>query len=495
MGETCAVLVVDDEPGFVDLLGRGLEKLGYRAVTSVDSRKVADLIRAEAIDVVLTDLYMPGYGGLDLVRRIREEFPKVPVILMTGSSSDETAIDAMKLGAFDYLTKPLSMPQLQTALTKAAASRLAMVTKVGMGELESPTGGGRIIGKSPAMVEAFKQVGRVAALPLTVLVRGDTGTGKELFARAVYHYSDRSHQVFLAVNCAAIPETLLESELFGYERGAFTGAHDRRIGKFEQANQGTLFLDEVAELTLGTQAKLLRVLEDRAIQRLGGRQTIPIDVRIITATNRNLEQMVKTGRFREDLFHRLDVVTIRIPPLRDRREDIPELVNYLLAHAAKQLKLTPPKITKDAINLIAAYSWPGNVRQLENTLRRALIVQPGFVITRDVIEEALKYHEEKGVSDAVRPSDSFSLSVFVAGALDKARQGDKRGALEIVTAQLERELYRQAIRSANGNHSRASEWIGVSRVTFNRKLSEYGLTTAESWEAPPAAGAAGTQPD
>src|SRR5438093_289848 len=322
------ILLIEDDAGTASALQKVLREEDY--LVDVAARGDEGLRRAmgQAYDVVITDLKLPGLGGLELVSQLHAAQPRLPIILMTAHGTTETAIEATKLGAFEYLMKPFEADELFDLVAAAVGSGRLMSEAVDLGEAR--TAQTAIIGNSRAMQAIYKEIGRVAATPVTVLIRGATGTGKELIARAIYQHSDRAQQPFIAVNCAAIPETLLESELFGHERGAFTGAQTRRIGRFEQADHGTLFLDEIGDMTLGTQVKLVRVLQDRLVQRLGGKETIPVDVRVIAATHRDLELAIKEKNFREDLFYRLNVVVIHLPPLRERREDIPELVQYFL---------------------------------------------------------------------------------------------------------------------------------------------------------------------
>src|SRR5207247_4647240 len=342
---------------------------------------------ATAFDVVLTDLRLPGLGGLELVRLLHDVQPRLPIILMTAHGTIETAIEATKLGAYDYLQKPFEMEHLLALLQKAVHASRLMRERVDLGD--APASRTALVGASRAMQEVCKEIGRVAAKPVTVLVRGETGTGKELVARALYQYSDRANAPFVAVNCAAIPETLLESELFGHERGAFTGADMRGIGRFEQANGGTLFLDEIGDLSLSTQAKLLRVLQEKCIQRLGGKETISVNVRVIAATHRDLETAIKEKLFREDLFYRLSVVIIAVPSLRLRPEDIPILVKYFIQRYSVELGIPQASIQAEAVQLLQSQTWPGNVRELENVVRQTWLLARGYVIGAEHIRQVL----------------------------------------------------------------------------------------------------------
>ena len=326
------ILLIEDDPGIVAALEKELQAEGYQVAAATRGDDGLALACEHPCDVVLTDLKMPGLSGLELVERLRAAKPKLPVIMMTAFGTTETAIEATKLGAYDYLLKPFDMGELLDLVAKALASSRLMHEPLEMGKADSTQSA--IVGNSRAMQAIYKEIGRVAATAVTVLIRGETGTGKELVARAIYQHSKRAEKPFVAVNCAAIPETLLESELFGHERGAFTGAHARRVGRFEQANLGTIFLDEIGDLSLSIQVKLLRVLQEKYIQRVGGNEKIPVDVRVLTATHRDLESAIQEKQFREDLFYRFSGVTIALPPLRQRAEDIPDLVRYFLRRSA-----------------------------------------------------------------------------------------------------------------------------------------------------------------
>ncbi|PYM13085.1 MAG: Fis family transcriptional regulator, partial [Verrucomicrobia bacterium] len=330
-----------------------------------------------------------------------------------------------------------------------------------------------IIGSSRLMQELYKEIGRVAAKPVTVLIRGETGTGKELVARALYQYGDRAGAPFVAVNCAAIPETLLESELFGHERGAFTGADMRRIGRFEQASGGTLLLDEIGDLSLSTQAKLLRVLQEKCIQRLGGKETIPVNVRVIAATHRDLEAAIKERLFREDLFYRLSVVIIAVPPLRQRPEDIPRLVKYFMQRYSSELDIPQSSIQAEALGLLQNQPWPGNVRELENVVRQALLLARGFVISPEHIQQIIARTAQS------LPENRKALTGYIAELLAHAQSGGEDRIYARAIDDLERELFGRAIKLAQGNQAKAARWLGVSRLTMREKLNRFGLHPAQ----------------
>ncbi len=343
--------------------------------TANSGEEALRVIPALKPDLVIMDIRMGGISGLETLRRLRQIDSKLPVIMMTAYGTTQTAIEAMKLGAYDYLLKPFDVPRLKQIVhgaLKAARDMKQVVSYQPLLESEDYELG--IVGRSEAMQQVFKRIGQFSASDATALITGESGTGKELVARAIYHHSRRAAQTFLTINCAALPESLLESELFGHEKGAFTGAATQRIGKFEQCNGGTIFLDEIGDMTLATQTRMLRVLQNGSFQRVGGNQSIQVDVRVIAATNKPLEQAIAKGEFREDLFYRLNVVRIEIPPLRDRREDIRLLVNYFLKKFAQAEKRVTLSIAPDALTALEAYSWPGNVRELENVIQRAMVV-------------------------------------------------------------------------------------------------------------------------
>ena len=418
-------------------------------------------------NVVITDLRMPGLGGLELVAKLHAAKPKQPIILMTAHGTTETAIEATKRGACDYLLKPFEADELLDLVTSAVASSRLMSEPVEMGEAHS--GRSAIIGTSRAMQAIYKEIGRVAATPATVLIRGGTGTGKELIARAIYQHSERADKPFIAVNCAAIPDALLESELFGHERGAFTGAHVRRIGRFEQAHGGTLFLDEIGDLNSSTQGKLLRVLQERCIQRLGSETDIPIDVRVLAATHRDLQAAIAEKEFREDLFYRLSVVTITLPPLSERPEDIPKLAKYFIHRYGKELGLESSSVQPEAISFLQSQSWPGNVRELENVIRQSLLLARPFAISLDHVQQVLA----KTRRPVAHPSQTHAA--YITDLLSRVQSGEFQNAYSRMISDLEPELYRQTIQLAQGNQAKAARWLGVTRLKMREKLTEFGL--------------------
>jgi nitrogen regulation protein NR(I) len=472
------ILLIEDDASAGAALQKVLRAEGY----DVDHARRGDdgltQARAGHYDLVLTDFKMPGLSGLDLIAQLHGSNPKLPIIMMTAHGTTETAIEATKLGACEYLTKPFEADELFDVVAAAVRSSRLMSEPVELAEIKE--GGQSIIGSSRAMQEVYKEIGRVAATPVTVLIRGATGTGKELVARAIYQHSDRADRPFIAVNCAAIPQSLIESELFGHERGAFTGAQSRRIGRFEQAHGGTLFLDEVGDLPTDTQAKLLRVLQERQFQRVGGDELIHADVRIIAATHRDLESAIHDKEFREDLFFRLSVVSIRVPSLNERTEDIPDLVRYFIRRYVGELAIENPSIQPEAIVLLQRQPWPGNVRQLENTVRRALLMARPFGVSAEHVERILA----DGSSGS--PATKQTHAAYVAELLERVERGELEAAYWQMIAELEPELFRQAIERAGGNQAKAARWLGITRLKLREKLREIGKVPArETDEATP----------
>ena len=469
------ILLIDDDKDVGSALKHVLEEEKYDVATATTAEEGLSRAQKEDFDAVITDLQMPGPGdvekrqGLEVIKQLHISKPQMPVILMTAHHTTEIVIEATKYGAYDYyiIEKPIvHYPELLEMIEKAIASSRLMSELVEIGGTESTKAA--IIGKSRTMQTVYKEIGRIANKPVTVLIRGETGTGKELVARAIYQHSERAHQPFIVVNCAAIPENLLESELFGHEPGAFTDAKVRRIGRFEQANGGTLFLDEIGDTTLSTQVKLLRVLQEKTIQRLGSKETIQVDVRVITATHRNLELAIQEKEFREDLFYRLNVAVIFLPPLSERPEDIPELVHYFLRRHGVELGVSKPSIAPDAVEFLRQANWPGNVRELENIVRKALLASHGYTIGVESV---------RAITASRFPAlkSQQTISGYVAELLDGARKGELTEVLSVFMGTVECELYTQAIQLAGGDQSKAAKWLGVSRPTIREKLTRYSL--------------------
>ena len=469
------VCLIDDDASARSALERVLTGEGYEVASYPDGKRGLTAALEEDFDCVLTDLRMPGVSGLELIDTLRDELPNLPVVLMTAHGTTETAIEATRRGAFDYILKPFEMEELFPVLARAATAGRRGREKVALGE--EPPREVALVGQSRAMQAVYKEIGRVAEKPVSILILGETGTGKELAARALWQHGDRKGKAFVAVNCAAIPANLLESELFGHERGAFTGAETRRIGRFEQADHGTRFLAEIGDLSLETQSKLLRVLQERVISRVGGRESIPVDVRMIAATHRDLPTLVAGGKFREDLWYRLNVVVIPLPPLRDRREDIPALVKYFVARHGADLG-GMAAVQPAAVKFLSAQPWPGNVRQLENVVKRMLLLAHGYAITEDVARAALT----QGPSGASAEAAGRTLVVLCEEALARARREPGAGAIASVFAAVERELLAQAHATTAGNITQMAQLLGWSRLTVREKLKLHGLRSEPTGE-------------
>jgi DNA-binding NtrC family response regulator len=461
------ILLIEDDSSTAASLQKVLCAEGYEVVVASRGDEGLNQAQQQNFHVVVTDLRLPGLGGMELVEKLHTAKPKQPIMLMTAHGTTETAIEATKLGACDYLLKPFEADELLDMVASAVASSRLMSEPVEMGDAQSDRSA--IIGNSRAMQAIYKEVGRVAATPATVLIRGATGTGKELIARAIYQYSGRAEKPFIAVNCAAIPDSLLESELFGHERGAFTGAQSRRIGRFEQANGGTLFLDEIGDLNANTQGKLLRVLQERCIQRLGSEMNIPVDVRVLAATHRDLDAAIQGREFREDLYYRLSVVTITLPPLSQRTEDIPQLAKYFIRRYGQELGLTNPSVQPEALTFLQSQPWPGNVRELENVVRQALLLARPFAISLEHVQQVLAKSRQPSTNDRQ------THAAYITELLTRVQSGELNDAYSQMIADLEPELFRQAIQLAQGNQAKAARWLGVTRLKMREKLNQLGL--------------------
>jgi DNA-binding NtrC family response regulator len=466
------ILLIEDDASTAASLQKVLCAEGYEVDTAARGDEGLARARQHNYNVVVTDLRLPGLSGLELVAQLHTAKPKQPIILMTAHGTTETAIEATKLGACDYLLKPFEADELFDLIASAVASSRLMSEPVDMGE--GRPDGSAIIGNSRAMQAIYKEIGRVAATSATVLIRGATGTGKELIARAIYQHSDRADKPFIAVNCAAIPDALLESELFGHERGAFTGAQARRIGRFEQAHGGTLFLDEIGDLNANTQGKLLRVLQERCIQRLGSETDVTVDVRVLAATHRDLEGAIQEKEFREDLFYRLSVVTIALPILAKRAEDVPPLAKYFIQRYARELGLEAPSVQPEAIAYLQSQPWPGNVRELENVVRQALLLAKPFAISLEHMQQVMARAAQSAASDQ-QPH-----AAYIAELLGRAQKGELHDVYARMIADLEPELFSQAIKLAQGNQAKAARWLGVTRLKMRETLAQLGLHPAQN---------------
>jgi len=464
------ILIIDDD----DQLRVSFQKLLKEESYSVDSAPSGEaglkLVRSKIPDLVILDMRLPGMNGLETFRHIHAIEPKLPVIIMTAFGTTETAIEATKMGAFDYILKPFDIPEMLGIIEQALEAGRFMRSPIDMNATPDNASREAIIGRSKPMQNVYKAIGRVSPTDATVLIRGESGTGKELVARAIYQHSLRADKPFLVINCVAIPENLLESELFGYEKGAFTGASHRRVGKIEQANSGTVFLDEIGDMPSSIQAKILRLLQEKSIERLGGKDTIPVDVRIIAATNRNLERALSEGRFREDLYYRLKVVTISLPPLRERPGDIPLLTKYFLVRSAADFSMDNPGITKEAISALSGYSWPGNVREIGNTLQKALIFNRGAPVRPEDIAQAISGMDVDAGADSETTEKAISKWVHEA-LTSKATANLFDSCMDRFAAI----LIREALNLTGGNRSRAAKLLGLSRPTLHSKIDKFGL--------------------
>ena len=463
-----SILIADDEELIRRVLADALNEEGY-TVEIVDSGTQAwRRLKEQTFDLAFFDIRMPEPSGLDLLLRAQEAQLRTPIVIMTGQTTMANAVEAMKRGAFDYLTKPFDLEEVKALAARALETqRLTseappIITVHGHKE--------QIIGRSPAMQELYKTIGRVVKSDATVLIQGESGTGKELIARVIHHYSTRWRAPFLGVNCSAIPLELLESEFFGHERGAFTGAVERRMGKFEQAAGGTLFLDEIGDMPLVLQAKLLRVLQEREFSRVGGRDVLKTDVRVIAATNQDLATAVKEQRFREDLYFRLRVIPLTLPPLRQRREDIPELVSYFIQKVNEEMATAVAGVTPEAMTLLIQYSWPGNVRELENTILRAAVLAPGRTLT---VADLSLPTEESALPDSFT---DLSLEEVVRRKLrayfQKTPLLESSDLYEIVLNQVEKPLIELTLEYTSGNQLKAAELLGINRNTLRKKITD-----------------------
>jgi two-component system response regulator AtoC len=427
----------------------------HEASTGIE---VVDKVKESSPDLVIMDVRMPELDGIEALARLKSTNPKTAVLIMTAFGSSNAAIRAMELGAFDYITKPFELDKISHSVKRVLDYQdLSAEVEVLRDEISSLVQTERIVGNSPAMQEVYKTIGKVAKADATVLITGESGTGKELVAEALHFNSNRRSGPMVKVSCAALPETLLEAELFGHEKGSFTGAMTQRRGRFEMADKGTIFLDEIGEMTVPTQTKLLRVLQERKIERIGSSLPIKVDIRIIVATNKDLQKQVEQSKFRDDLYYRLNVINIHMPPLRDRKEDIPSLVEHFLAKHRYSATAQPAAISEEAIRRLMEYNWPGNVRELENVIERAVVLSRGQIITSRELpfgdHDAVEGEEGEGEGDAKGDSSFFKKSV----------------------AQFEKDLIMKALRDANGNRSKAAEMLGIYRRLLYAKIKEYGL--------------------
>jgi two-component system nitrogen regulation response regulator GlnG len=468
------LLIVDDEPAILHAFRRGFRDSGIELHTAASAAEGLQLVGALNPDAVVLDVHLPDASGLETFERIRAHDARIPVILVTGHGTADLAIEAMKRGAFDYLLKPLDLDTMRELATRACANgQLMHVPAVVADEEPALDQADALVGRCPAMQEVYKAIGRVAGTDATVLISGESGTGKELVARAIYQHSQRSSKPFLAINCAAIPESLLESELFGHEKGAFTGAERKRIGKFEQVSGGTLFLDEVGDLAPMAQAKVLRVLQDQTFERVGGGETIRADVRLIAATNADLEKLVGAGNFRGDLFFRLNVFAIRLPPLRERNDDLPLLVDYFVRRFARELGRSAPVVAAETMEALRRYQWPGNVRELQSALKQAILKNAGGVILAESLPAVLNAPPGAAESSAtnILDWDRFVTEHIAAGTEDLYAEA---------LATMEREVLIRVLRHTDGNQVQAARILGITRGSLRTKIKSLNIVIERS---------------
>ncbi|HEX9974463.1 MAG TPA: sigma-54 dependent transcriptional regulator [bacterium] len=461
------ILIVDDEESVRYSFERFLNEPEYQVVTAKNGAEALSKYAEQPFDLVVLDIRLPDMSGLEVLTKIKSVDPRAVALMITAYGTTDLAIETTKQGAYDYILKPFDIPAMKKVIEEALNCSLLMRTQVVIEANDKTETGDRIIGNSPVMQEVYKMIGRVAGSDVNILLRGESGTGKELVARAIYQHSSRSQRHFLEVNCAAIPETLLESELFGYEKGAFTGANRRKIGKFEQANAGTIFLDEIGDMTLSTQSKILRVLQEGSFEHLGGEQTIHVDVRVVAATNRNLEKAIEEGNFREDLYYRIKVITITLPPLRLRDQDIPELVNYFLDKHCASLKKDRISISNEALEQMQSYHWPGNIRELENVIRRAIVLCKGNVITEDLVIEEFQTSTELAITDTEKMALFPNWKEYISRYKGKL--------YEKVISETEKILLEQVLKETEGNQVQAAKILGISRFTLRDRLEKYNI--------------------
>jgi two-component system nitrogen regulation response regulator GlnG len=475
------VLIADDEASIRFVLREALVEAGHEVTEAADGNQAREKLATQRFDLALLDIRMPGPSGLELLDEVTARGADAPlVVILTAQNTFENAVEAMKRGAFDYLTKPFDLPQVQALVEKA---RVLRGLRGEVAELRRQVGdsfrtGEALVGRTPAMLELFKTIGRVAASDAAVLILGESGTGKELVARAIHYHSRRREGPFVAVNMTALPSELIEAELFGHERGAFTGATDARSGRFREADGGTLLLDEIGDLPLGLQAKLLRVLQERVVTPLGGRQAVPIDVRIIASTHRDLGALVAEKKFREDLYFRLNVVPVRIAPLRERRADIPLLVSHFVERFSQELGVPRRWPSEAALDRLTRHAWPGNVRELENAVKRALVLAAGDVITAEDIEHATSPVTTASTADwAELARRELAEHLESGGAKDEE---DGSGPYWSFVSRLERAVIREGLTRSRGNQIQAARLLGINRNTLRKKIAELGLGPADS---------------
>lgn len=469
------ILIVDDDPQLRKSFQKILAAEGYTLQAAFTGEAGICSVKQDPPDLVIMDVRMPGMNGLEAFKAMHKIDPKMPVIIMTAFGTTDTAIEATKAGAFDYVLKPFDIPEILNLIEKALQAGSFMHSKVQINASPENTSKDALVGKSQPMQEIYKSIGRVAPTDATVLIRGESGTGKELVAKAIYNHSLRNDKSFLVINCVAIPETLLESELFGYEKGAFSGAVNRKIGKIERANEGTIFLDEIGDMPFNIQAKILRLLQEKSIERLGGLKPVTVDVRIIAATNRDLEKAVVNGRFREDLYYRLNVVSLRLPKLNERKDDLPILTEYFMERFSREMNIPYPGITANAKDALFEYSWPGNVRELANTIQKALIFSQGGPLERkNIVVHAAQEKDDK-ISGKEGIDDDHFDKLFQKWVKTKITLSSCDNLFDSIMNSLAGAITREALDFTSGNRSQAAKLLGISRPTLISKIDKYKI--------------------
>ena len=472
------ILVVDDSKALLVMMKQFLEEEGCNVAVASSVEEALSIIKKEKLDLVIMDIKMPGMSGFDALVEIKKIDPKLSVIIMTAYGTTQTAIEAIKRGAYDYITKPFNNEEFKILIKKAlgAGKLMKELVTYRAKKKEEPVEGLCIVGNSPEMLEIYKTIGKIADSNATVLIKGESGTGKELAARAIYQNSSRKNKPFLAVNCAAIPESLLESELFGHEKGAFTGAINKRIGKFQQCDRGTIFLDEIGDMPLSTQAKILRVLQEHTFEPVGSEKTIKVDVRVVASTNKDLEKAMEKNQFREDLYYRLKVVTIYMPPLRHREKDIPLLTNYFIQKFNKEFNKNIKRVSSEVMEHLVKYKWPGNVRELENAVQTAIVMSkkdvllldnfPGFALKAP----GLKPETPKQISDYEK-----IFQDMVGPIVKKAIAAGDSNLYKSVLGNIKKALIETALNEVAGSQTKAAKILGISRNTLRTRMKEYGI--------------------
>ena len=477
------LLIVDDDTLILDCFRYAFPPEEFGLETATNAAEALSVFRQQSFDAVVADIRLPDSSGLQLLQDLQALDRRVPVILMTGHGTANTAIEAMRRGAFEYLLKPLDLDALQSVVDRALETSRMTRTSVKIAHDSEPDSNDSdlLVGQCPAMQEVYRQIGRVAGQDVTVLILGESGTGKEVVARAIYQYSKRADKPFLAINCAAIPENLLESELFGHEKGSFTGADRKRIGKFEQCDGGTLFLDEIGDMTPLTQTKVLRVLQDQQFERVGGHEMVRTNVRLIAATNRHLTAMMEQGTFRSDLYYRLNVYTIHLPPLRERNGDLPLLVSHFLNRFSRELDKDVRSLSPEAMGLLADYTWPGNLRELQSVLKHAVVESTGPLIVAEFLPETVRGVTGPSAPIPVEPAASTvgNEDELIRYIHQRIRAGTE-SLYDEVLQRVERTLLTEILTQVEGNISRASAILGISRSTLRTKLAALGINLDRS---------------